>query len=456
MNFLILEKLNIYTDKKPLLNCRKTVYKIWIYFTQICNKIVRNPIFEFTVFSVIMFNTVVLAMVDPNSPEESLSDKLDWTFLQLYTIELVLKLIGYGTKFFSDKWNIFDFLIVFFSWIDFLLKEIDYNFSSLRVLRVLRPLKTISNIKKLKMLIMTILSSVPYLVDILVILGFVYLLFAIAGLHIFSGVLKQRCFEEETGTLHVDDIICENSFICPEGYSCGRTFSNPDWGVTNFDNLGSSLLMVFLITTLEGWYPILESLTNAFSGFIDGIIIMYFTMLLFIGSFFILNLTLAVIIVKFNESGGGTKTEKGVNLKHRVDCECVESLNFSIMSKCKYFESLKLDPDLQKISNKLTKKQRKISMIRVNKNFEFKYKMKTRTIRVQTFKREDFGNNESDNEFLKGITFRQDSENSNDFSKSEFNLSKANSERGKSMYNPKNDDLQVETNTFRKSMINSI
>ncbi len=70
---------------------------------------------------------------------------------------------------------------------------------------------------------------------------------------------------------------------------------SPNWDVTNFDNIGSSFLMVFQITTLEGWSEIMYWLFDAFTVYV----VFYFVLLIFIGSFFLINLTLAVIKSKF-------------------------------------------------------------------------------------------------------------------------------------------------------------
>jgi hypothetical protein len=212
----------------------------------------------------------------------------------------------------------------------------------------------------------------------------------------------------ETGSIHPDNIFCDSDEICPSGFVCGKMFSNPNWGVTNFDNIGSSLLMVFQVTTLEGWYPIMESLIGAFSGFIDAIIIIYFIMLIFIGNFFILNLTLAVIIVKFNESHENKK-DVLEGIQHRLDCECQWGLNFSKMHKCGYFPQLKLNSkEKKKLENKLVKKIKKASMIKVNKNFKFKYKAKkSHSLKLKKAKSKK-SSSKNMNEFIKGIRFQED------------------------------------------------
>jgi hypothetical protein len=41
-------------------------------------------------------------------------------FSMIFTIEMIIKLLGLRLLYFKDKWNIFDFLIVLASWFDFL------------------------------------------------------------------------------------------------------------------------------------------------------------------------------------------------------------------------------------------------------------------------------------------------------------------------------------------------
>ena len=114
----------------------------------------------------------------------------------------------------------------------------------------------------------------------------------------FSGLLKQRCFRPESGIPYIapdtESYICGIK-ACPDGYICGKMIENPNWGVTNFDNISYSFLMVFQCVTLEGWTEVMYWLFDAFSIYI----VIYFVLLIFIGSFFLLNLTLAVIKAKF-------------------------------------------------------------------------------------------------------------------------------------------------------------
>jgi hypothetical protein len=73
---------------------------------------------------------------------------------------------------------------------------------------------------------------------------------------------------------------------------------NPNWGITNFDNFGYSFLQVFQCVTMEGWAEISNMVQRAFSPWF----FLLFLCIIIIGSFFLINLTLAIIKVKFSEA----------------------------------------------------------------------------------------------------------------------------------------------------------
>ena len=91
------------------------------------------------------------------------------------------------------------------------------------------------------------MKAIPVLRDTISVLFFFFLIFAIGGLNLFMGQLKQRCINEEDGSTFMDEgeeILC-GSAECPVGYYCGKKTLNPNFDVTNFDNIFWSLLNVF-------------------------------------------------------------------------------------------------------------------------------------------------------------------------------------------------------------------
>ncbi|XP_053881255.1 voltage-dependent L-type calcium channel subunit alpha-1S-like [Malaclemys terrapin pileata] len=95
-------------------------YQIWY--------VVTSYYFEYLMFFLIMLNTICLGMQHYNQSAEMnhLSDNLNVAFTILFTLEMFLKLMAFKAKgYFSNPWNVFDFLIVIGSIIDVILSEID-------------------------------------------------------------------------------------------------------------------------------------------------------------------------------------------------------------------------------------------------------------------------------------------------------------------------------------------
>lgn len=319
-----LEKLNVFTDRFPLLALRKSLLRVMILIKMTAFAIQASKTFENISILVILANSVVMVLDDSstNDNPNPIFSVLENVFLILYSAEMFFKIVGMGFFFskdayLKDSWNILDFFIVLTSYIT-LFQSIEssqvdaqnevigeepsdskFSASGLRVFRVLRPLKTISSIKGLRVLIQALFSALPLLRDTLMILLFFFIIFAIAGLQMFGGLLKQRCISIQNGTVHPNDLICGDTGAgCPGGYFCGKGSENPNYGVTNFDNLFYSFLAVFQCVTLEGWSDVQRQMQQAFATWIW----FFFVPLVLIGAFFLLNLTLAVINSKFTEA----------------------------------------------------------------------------------------------------------------------------------------------------------
>mgnify|MGYP001127747482 CR=1 FL=1 len=153
------------------------------------------------------------------------------------------------------------------------------------------------------------MKAIPLLKDTILVLFFFFLIFAIGGLNLFMGLLKMRCIHEETGLMLLDEdgeeILC-GSAVCPAEYYCGKRTLNPNNDVTNFDNIFWALLNVFQCITLEGWSEIMVMYQIVYSPFT----IFFFVPMVFIGAFFLLNLTLAVIQSSYSQTKGDQKAEK--------------------------------------------------------------------------------------------------------------------------------------------------
>jgi len=256
----------------------------------------------------------MLALDNPTDDSSPYPAFIDTALLVIYTVEMSLKIMGLGFvlnkgSYLRDLWNVMDFVIVVTAYIPYIFSSGGVNLTAFRSLRVLRPLRTISNIKALKVLLTTLIAALGPLMDTLLILFFLFLIFAIAGLQLFMGLMKKRCFSVDGGIPQTDyvngddrvnyQILCNTDSDCPgDDWTCGKMIANPNWGITNFDTIPSAFLMVFQVVSLEGWSDIMYYLDRTFSPFVA----VYFIGLIIIGTFFLLNLTLAVIKAEFTKN----------------------------------------------------------------------------------------------------------------------------------------------------------
>eukprot|EP00899_Mesostigma_viride_P019947 jgi/Mesvir1/27954/Mv20161-RA.1 len=272
---------------------------------------------------VILLNCIFLALYRPtdlpNSKRNQALDGADIFFLVVFTAELCIKLLAFGVcNYWRDHWNKLDALVVITGYIAIL--DLGQGTNSIRVLRVLRPLRAISILPGLRVLVGTILHSIPMLGNVLLLCLLFGVLFGILGVSFFAGELRSRCVPLEAypppdnytlrGYLQKLDIfevldVCTNSSTvtkygghrCPETELCLRV-GNPNHGYTSFDNFLWALLTILQCVTLEQWTDVMYWTQDGLSGWA----FLYFLALIFVGTFFLVNLLLAVIVYVHEES----------------------------------------------------------------------------------------------------------------------------------------------------------
>ncbi|KAL4477034.1 hypothetical protein ABPG72_011731 [Tetrahymena utriculariae] len=314
---------------------QKIYKKIWytkVLTNWVALSIINHPLFEVISLGVIIFNSILLSLDDPTTNNDN-NYQIDQALLIIYTVEMGLKIIALGFIFnkgayLRDTWNIIDIVII----ITGFMPQTEINLSALRSLRVLRPLKSITKIKALKQLIQALLSSIPLLKDSIIILSFFFIIFGIAGLQLFTGQLKSRCIDPSLGVMEGDNgdnvIVCTINSDCadtPEYTTiCSKTMVSPFYDTIQFDTFGWSVLNVYVIVSLEGWTQIMNLMQSGFSYYS----VFYFFFVVYIGSFFLMNLTMAIIGVKYTESisnqqkgdqNQDSKNEVGYNIKDMIE-----------------------------------------------------------------------------------------------------------------------------------------
>ena len=118
---------------------------------------------------------------------------LNLIFTVIYTVEMIIKLIGLGKKYFQDGWCVFDFAIVLSAWLGLvLLRVFAINVGSvttvIRSFRIARVLKLIKQAKNLHQIFQTFILAIPELLNVGALLMLFLFLFAVLGVNLFAEV----------------------------------------------------------------------------------------------------------------------------------------------------------------------------------------------------------------------------------------------------------------------------
>lgn len=162
------------------------------------------------IIGVIIFNAILLGL--ETSPEVmgaagTIILTLDWICLAIFVIEIALKLMAHGARFFRSGWNVFDFLIVGIA-----LMPATHGLSVLRALRILRVLRVISAAPRLRRVVEGFVTALPGMGSVFLLMGIIFYIGAVMATKLFGA-------------------------------------SFPEW----FGTLGASFYSLFQIMTLESW-----------------------------------------------------------------------------------------------------------------------------------------------------------------------------------------------------------
>ena len=173
--------------KAPVIEVVPTnVFRLKIY------NIVQKAWFDHFITLVIVMNTITMCMDHYGASEDYLKvlDYFNLTFVIIFTMEAVLKLIGLGpTYYFYIDWNKFDFGVCVMSLIS--LGESDsFNLTALRIIRVARLLRMIKSSKELQSLLMTLYLAINNIANVALLFMLIIFTFAVAGMTLFGDIIE--------------------------------------------------------------------------------------------------------------------------------------------------------------------------------------------------------------------------------------------------------------------------
>uniref|UniRef100_A0A8C2B0P2 Voltage-dependent P/Q-type calcium channel subunit alpha-1A n=1 Tax=Cyprinus carpio TaxID=7962 RepID=A0A8C2B0P2_CYPCA len=252
-------------------------YRMWEF--------VVSPPFEYTIMTLIALNTIVLMMKYDGASDayEAVLANLNIVFTSLFSMECILKIIAFGVlNYFKDAWNIFDCVTVLGSITDILVTELGNNFINLSFLRLFRAARLIKLLRQgetIRILLWTFVQSFKALPYVCLLIAMLFFIYAIIGMQLFGNI----AIEEE-----------------------GESAINQH---NNFRTFFQALMLLFRSATGEAWHDIMLSclgkkVCDPLSGNAEPecgseFAYLYFVSFIFLCSFLMLNLFVAVIMDNF-------------------------------------------------------------------------------------------------------------------------------------------------------------
>ncbi|XP_035282335.1 voltage-dependent L-type calcium channel subunit alpha-1C isoform X4 [Anguilla anguilla] len=272
-------------------------YKVWY--------VVNSTYFEYLMFTLILLNTICLAMQHhgQSTSFNKAMNVLNMLFTGLFTVEMILKLIAFKPRhYFVDAWNTFDALIVVGSVVDIAITEVNpadstsssqspmglqntednsrISITFFRLFRVMRLVKLLSRGEGIRTLLWTFIKSfqaLPYVALLIVMLFFIY---AVIGMQMFGKIALR------------------------DGTQINRN--------NNFQTFPQAVLLLFRCATGEAWQEIMLGCTpmkpceeGSGVGHVNEdcgshFAIIYFVSFYMLCAFLIINLFVAVIMDNFD------------------------------------------------------------------------------------------------------------------------------------------------------------
>lgn len=238
---------------------------------------------------------------------------VDVFFTIVFTIEMFLKIFAEGfynagpLSYMKNKWNWLDLFCNVFGWLKFYFGE---NYMAVfRTLRLVGPLGNMPMLGALGTLLRCLMEALSQLFEISLVLLFFFVAFAIMGIQLFSNYLDFRCQNILTGTWEDTLFPWEPLYLCSNNnygrhcdtannWHCNSYGASPWFNVLNFNNIGTSLLAVFVSVSRDGWTTIMFYIDDVLASASRA----YFFILVVIGNLFLTNLVIALIALRFNRA----------------------------------------------------------------------------------------------------------------------------------------------------------
>ena len=223
-----------------------------------CGRVVESSWFDPLMLAIIAVNAVTLGLETYDSIDAAIGRELhlaNGVILGLFVIELALRMAAFADRprdFFRSGWNVFDFVVIAASFVP----GVRENATLLRLVRLLRIVRAVRLLPDLRVLTVAVGRSVPGVASLAAITLLLVYVYGMVGWVIFH-----------------------------------------DHDPANFENIGQSMVTMFVLLTLEN----LPAYIERGQGLSDWTLLFYVSYVL-LASFLIFNLFIGIVINSMEEA----------------------------------------------------------------------------------------------------------------------------------------------------------
>ena len=223
-----------------------------------CGQIVESSWFDPLMLGIIAVNAVTLGLETYASIDDAIGDQLrvaNGVILGLFVVELLIRMGAYAEHprdYFRSGWNVFDFVVIGASFVP----GVRENATLLRLVRLLRIVRAVRLLPDLRVLTVAVGRSIPGVASLAAITLLLVYIYGMVGWLIFH-----------------------------------------DHDPANFENIGQSMVTMFVLLTLENLPSYIERGQE-----LSNWTLMFFVSYVLLASFLIFNLFIGIVINSMEEA----------------------------------------------------------------------------------------------------------------------------------------------------------
>ncbi|KAM3865216.1 two pore segment channel 3 [Diretmus argenteus] len=280
-------------------------------------RLVQHRVFVVIYDVIILVNAVFIGLDE----EDPVISNLEWVFLVLYLLEILLKLYAFEPRAFFSRhnfWNWFDTIIVISALIATIINaamESSGGYTSRQILdivfilRILRLIRVVDSIKRFRIIINTLIKIGPTILTFGQLIIVFYYIFAMVGMELFKGRIE---FIEANSSNPQRDW-CGNALLQ------GSDFARLKYCKNNFNSVVSSFILLVELTVVNQWHDILLETDSGFAAVTHPAARIFFILFHIGVVIIIINIFVAFVLEAFFMEYTVEKSDLQTSLEKKID-----------------------------------------------------------------------------------------------------------------------------------------